>query len=138
MHFALHSFSRGNDSCGGARYRRAYSTSSTLLQNGMYSCTRLYMKAEMYCPVHEIQMLVSFVLVDTLIAFHALTGCASVSQLSGHGKKIAWAVFKQHHTDLIDLGKGYLTETLLHQQINSSARYTACLRLIYATKHESS
>ena len=70
------------------------------------------MKAEMYCPVHEIQMLVSFVLVDTLIAFHALTGCDSVSQLSGHGTKIAWAVFKQHHTDLIDLGKGYLTENI--------------------------
>ena len=28
--FALHSFSRGNDDCGGARYRRASSTSITL------------------------------------------------------------------------------------------------------------
>ena len=33
-----------------------------------------------------------------------------MSQFSGHGKKTAWAVFKQHHTDLIGLGKGSLTE----------------------------
>ena len=45
-----------------------------------------------------------------LCAFHAITGCYSVSQFSGHGTKTAWAVFKQHHTDLIGLGKGSLTE----------------------------
>ena len=47
--------------------------------------------------------------VDTLLAFHAITGCDSVSQFSDHGKKTAWAVFKQHHTDLVGLGKGSLT-----------------------------
>ncbi len=47
--------------------------------------------------------------VDTLLAFHAITGNDSVSQFSGHGKKTAWAVFKQHHTDLVGLGKGSLT-----------------------------
>ena len=35
-----------------------------------------------------------------------------MSLFSGHGKKIAWAVFKQDHTDLIGLGKGYLTEDI--------------------------
>ena len=60
--------------------------------------------------VHEIRMLLYFDLVDTILAFHAITGCDNVSQFSGHGKKTAWAVFKQHHTDLIDLGKGSLTE----------------------------
>ena len=50
-------------------------------------CTRLYMKAGLYFPVHEIQMLLSIDLVDTLLAFHAITGCDSVSQFSGHGKK---------------------------------------------------
>ena len=53
-------------------------------------------------------------------------------------QETAWAVFKQHHTDLIGIGKGSLSlKTLLHQQRNSSARYTACPRLIHATKHES-
>ena len=68
-------------------------------------------------------------LVDTILAFHAITGCDSVSQFSGHGKKTAWAVFKQHHTDLIGLGRALSLNALLHQQ---------CPRLIHATKHESS
>ena len=75
--------------------------------------TRLYMKAgrtlnaSKYFPVdHEIRMLLSIDLVDTLLAFHAITGCDSVSQFSGHGKKTAWVVFKQHHTDPIGLGNG--------------------------------
>ena len=107
-------------------------------------CTHLYTKAETsnapkYFPVHEIRMLPYMNLVDTLLAFHAITGCDSVSQFSGHGKKTAWAVFKQHHTDLASLGKGSLTlDTLLHQQRNSSARYTACPRFIHETNHESS
>ena len=71
--------------------------------------TRLYMKAgtlnaSKYFPVHEIRMLLSIDLVDTLLAFHAITGCDSVSQFSGNGKKTAWVVFKQHHTYLIGLG----------------------------------
>ena len=78
------------------------------------------MEAGMYFPVHEIQMLLSIDLVDTLIAFNAITGCDSVSRFSGHAKKPARVVFKQHHTDLIGLGKGSL-----------------CPKLIQATKHES-
>ena len=47
--------------------------------------TLLYMKAgtlnsSKYFPVHEIRMLLSIALVDTLLAFHAITGCDSVSQ----------------------------------------------------------
>ena len=47
-------------------------------------CTRFYMKAGTLnapkCfPVHEIRMLLSIDLVDTLLAFHAITGCDSVS-----------------------------------------------------------
>ena len=80
-------------------------------------CTLLYIKAGMYnapkyFPVHEIRMLLPVDLVDTLLAFHAITGCYSVSQFSGHGNKTAWAIFKQHHTDLIGLGKGSLTENI--------------------------
>ena len=80
-------------------------------------CTRLYMKAgtsnaQKYFTVHEIRMLLSIDLVDTLLAFHAVTGCDSVSQFSGHCKKTALAVFKQHHTDLIGIGKGSLAENI--------------------------
>ena len=80
-------------------------------------CIRLYMKAETsnapkYFPVHEIRKLLFIDLEDTLLAFRAVTGCDSVSQFNGHGKKTAWAVFKQHHTDLIGLGKGSLTENI--------------------------
>ena len=78
-------------------------------------CTRLCVKvgksnAPKHLPVHEIRMLLYIDLVDTILAFHAITGCDNVSQFSGNGKKTAWAVFKQHHTDLIGLGKGSLTE----------------------------
>ena len=80
-------------------------------------CTRLYMKAgtskaPKYYSVHEIRMLLSADHVDTLLAFHAITGCDSVSQFSCHGKKTAWKVFQQHHTDLIGLGKGPFTENI--------------------------
>ena len=75
-------------------------------------CACLYMKAGMYFSVHEIQMLLSIDLADTLLAFHAITGCDSVSQFSGLGKKTVRVVFKQYHTDLIGLGKGSLTQNI--------------------------
>ena len=77
--------------------------------------TRLYMKAgtskePKYFPVHAIREVLSADQIDTLLAFHAVTGCDSVSQFCGHDKKTAWQVFQKHHKDLADLGKGYLTE----------------------------
>ena len=50
--------------------------------------TRLCMQAgtlnaPKYFPVHEIRMLLSIDLADTLLAFHAITGYDSVSQFSG-------------------------------------------------------
>ena len=92
-----------------------------LAHYGRMECIRLYMKAgtsnaPKYFPVHEIRMLLYIDLVDTLLAFHAITGCDSVSAFSGHGKKTAWAVFKQHHTDLIGLGKGTLPENIVRSK----------------------
>jgi hypothetical protein len=44
-----------------------------------------------------------------LVAFHAITGCDTVSQFSGIGKKTAWKVFL--HAELLDnLGIGDYTE----------------------------
>ena len=78
-------------------------------------CTRLYMKAgtskaQQYFPVHEIHQNLSVEQLDTLLSFHAVTDCDSVSQFSGHRKKTAWQVFQQHHTDL---GKGPLTDHIV-------------------------
>ena len=106
-------------------------------------CIHLYMKAgtsnaPKYFPVHEIRMLLSNDLVDTLLAFHAITGCDSVSQFTGHGKKTAWAVFKQHHTYLVGLGKGSLTEDIATSTEKFICKIYGVPRLIHATKHGSS
>ena len=81
-------------------------------------CTRLYMKAgtskaPKYFSGHEIHQNLSVEQLDTLLAFHAVTGCDSVSQFSGHGNKTAWQVFQQHLTDPIGLGKGDLTDHIV-------------------------
>ena len=52
-------------------------------------CTHLYMKtgtsnALKYFPVHEIRILLSIDLVDTLFAMDAITGCDSVFQPTSH------------------------------------------------------
>ena len=105
-------------------------------------CTRLYMKAgtwkePKYFPVHAIREVLSADQIDTLLAFHAVTGCDSVSQFCGHGKKTAWQVFQKHHKDLADLGKGNLTENTVVSAEKFICKM-AVLRLIHATKHESS
>ena len=46
-------------------------------------------------------------------ALPALTGCDTVSQLSGHGKKTAWKVFQQNARLLDKLGKQHLTNQIL-------------------------
>ena len=79
-------------------------------------CTRLYMKTETskapkYFPVHKIRMLLSSDQVNTLLAFHAITVCDSVSQFIGHGKKTTWTVFQQHHTDMIGLARALSPKT---------------------------
>ena len=47
-----------------------------------------------------------------MLAFHAITGCDNVSQLSGHSKKTALRVFQHHHSNLSHLGKGHITEDI--------------------------
>ena len=69
--------------------------------------------APMYFPVHEIRMLLYIDLVDTLLAFHAITGLiVCLSAMGMARKQPSWVVFKQHYTDLIGLGKGSLTENI--------------------------
>ncbi len=105
-------------SCGTRKWRCSYnieeklqSTHTSLVCSFQSECA-LLLRAPKYFPVHEIHKLLSPDQLDTMLAFHALTGCDSVSQFSGHSKKTAWQVFQHHHTDLLGLGKGLLTEDM--------------------------
>ena len=76
------------------------------------TCLQLWLKAgtlkkPKYVPIHTIrdQLGLSDQVYETLPAFHAITGCDTVSYLSGHSKKSAWGVFIEHHHLLKDLGK---------------------------------
>ena len=78
-------------------------------------CTNLLMKAgiskhPIYIPVHDVYRQVPIEKVSSILAFYAITGCESVSQLSGHNKKTALRVFQHHHSNLSHLGKGHITE----------------------------
>ena len=48
---------------------------------------------------------------QNILAYHALTGCDTVSQMSGHGKKSTWMVFKQQATLLFGLRHGVLSSS---------------------------
>ena len=51
---------------------------------------------------------------STLPAFHAVTGCDTVSQFAGIGKVTAWKAFKENSQLLVSLGSGDLTEETLN------------------------
>jgi len=81
-------------------------------------CTNLLMKAgtskhPSYVPIHDIRRQISIEQVSSILAFHAITGCDSVSQFSGHSKKTAWRVFQHHHRILSHLGNGHRTEDII-------------------------
>lgn len=43
--------------------------------------------------VHEVRESLPENVLHNLLSFHALAGCDSTSQFSGHGKKSAWPVY---------------------------------------------
>ena len=84
-------------------------------------CKQLWMKAgtskqKKYFPVQEIRQKLSFPqsVYSALLAFHAITGCDTVSYFSGHTKKTAWSVFVKEHRLLQHLGEGELTTSTVH------------------------
>ena len=84
-------------------------------------CKQLWMKADTsmqkkYFPIHEIRQKLSFPesVYSALLAFHAITGCDTVSYISGHTKKTAWSVFVKEHWLLQHLGEGELTTAKVH------------------------
>ena len=44
--------------------------------------------------------------VETILYFHAITGCDMVSYFAGHSKKTSWKKFTEHHMLLRNLGYG--------------------------------
>lgn len=70
-------------------------------------------KQRKYVAVHDITL--SPQLRKAIPAFHALTGCDTVSQFSGHGKKSAWKVFKENARLLQKLGHGNLNAQIVKQ-----------------------
>lgn len=47
-----------------------------------------------YIPVHQIRESLNPQVCRNLLAYHAITGCDSTSQFSGHGKKKTWMIYK--------------------------------------------
>ncbi|KAG1677175.1 putative protein in type-1 retrotransposable element R1DM [Nymphon striatum] len=92
-----------------------------------------YMKPK-YIPVHEVQNVLSFddQVFETILPFHAITGCDTVSYLFGHSKKAAWEVFLTDNTLLSCLGIGALTPRVLKDaetficKVYSVHRITSC------------
>ena len=69
-------------------------------------------KKRKYIPFHEIATQLSSVsaLLESIPAFHALTGSDTTSFVSGHSKKSARKIFKKHSELLRNLGEGELSE----------------------------
>ena len=57
-----------------------------------------------YIAIHDISLPPT--MHQNILAHHALTGCDTVSQMSGHDEKSTWKVFEQHATLLNGLGHG--------------------------------
>ena len=62
-------------------------------------------------PVHEIKLNDS--ICKNLPAYHVLTGCDTVSQFCGLGKKSTWAIFQRHADLLDDLGVCIITNSTM-------------------------
>ena len=82
------------------------------------SCKLLWMRAgalkkPKYLPIHTIRELLEETIpeVETILSFHAITGCDTVSYFAGHSKKTAWKTFtEQHHMLLRNLGNDDLDD----------------------------
>ncbi|KAG1649565.1 Mpv17-like protein 2 [Nymphon striatum] len=64
-----------------------------------------------FIPIHSISL--PDEQIQTLIAFHSLTGCDSVSQFADIGKKTAWKVFMQVGACLRKLGSAKIDDRII-------------------------
>ena len=68
-----------------------------------------------FIPVHKIEL--TELQVKTIIPFHALTGCDTVSQFASIGKKTAWKIFREDYfaSCLLQLGSKDVNVEILQQ-----------------------
>ena len=76
-----------------------------------------------YIPLHGICHCLANEEVSSLIAFHAITGCDTVSKLSGQTKKTAWHFFHQKTSKFTSAWKGPVE---LNKGIIKSAEKFVC------------
>ena len=65
-------------------------------------------KQRRFIAVHAIQL--PYTLRMNILAYHALTGCDTVSQVSGHDNTSTWTTFRKHAILLNNLGRGVVYE----------------------------
>ena len=62
-------------------------------------------KQKIFIPVHSVQENLDVGVRNNLLAYHALTGSDSTSQLSGHGKRSTWKTYIDYPELLKELGR---------------------------------
>ena len=79
------------------------------------SCKQLWMKVgtskkPKYLPIHMIRENLKQTVpgVKTILSFHAIAGCDTVSYFAGHSKKTSWKTFTEHQRLLRNLENGDL------------------------------
>ena len=82
------------------------------------SCKQLWMKVgtskkPKYLPTHMIRENLKQTVpgVETILSFHAITGCDTVSYFAGHSKKTSWKTFTEHQRLLRNLENGDLHDS---------------------------
>ena len=70
-------------------------------------------KKRKFFPVHKVFQLLQPEIIQSILSFHALTGCDTTSYIAGHTKHSAWKVL-QHHSELLkDFGNVPLTDSIM-------------------------
>lgn len=89
-------------------------------------------KKPKYIPIHGIVKTLALeqTVLESMLAYHAITGCDTVSYLQGHSKKTSWNVFLEHHKLLHEFGK---TETL---SVNDANMAEAFICRIYQVPYD--
>ena len=78
-------------------------------------CQYLWMKSgtskkRRYIPIDAVFNKLPSGSASWLLAFHALTGCETTSNIANHTNRSSWKIFKDHHGLLKNLGIGELTD----------------------------
>ncbi|KAJ8316884.1 hypothetical protein KUTeg_004788, partial [Tegillarca granosa] len=67
-----------------------------------------------YIPIKDVLQSIPPHSIDSLLVFHALTGCDTTSFFYGRFKKSSWSVFLEHYDLLKDVGNGDINQAMLN------------------------